>query len=444
MRIKMRMLCCWVHNFAQIHSQPYHSMLPKLAHHIHFMQGRIESIGPLEAQGSFGCSQRKQITLVDNDGGKLKFNLWGEQVLLANLLSSGSMLAVDRPFIANITDSGIMTSQGVCLEYGSATQLYLVPFVQHEEQVLLASTQIRYQGTRLSCGASQSQGLKVSQVSLPLNSQGSVDFSNYPFRAYVNDLHDKMTGISLYGVVRNIKRETDASETVFSVTIEDLTGAIITKLHFVRYWSLGRLGLGHTIYISGLSCSLNTDKLLELAWFEKDSGTSLVDLSCLPAFLNSSCLHQLSCLSDLSKHNTATNIFNVRLDQIELQHVRSVLCHAPCGRHVNEKSMGIVECCFCHCSSEGELLRSFHLKITLVDESADIFAWCAGQTAAELLQVSPDEFFELPEDEQAMYLYTLQNERFMVAIVNTDQKNRPVLNQNNDPIWEIARAQKCE
>lgn len=43
---------------------------------------RIESIGVLEEMGSF---KNKQITLVDNDGGKLKFLLWGEQVLLANL-----------------------------------------------------------------------------------------------------------------------------------------------------------------------------------------------------------------------------------------------------------------------------------------------------------------------------------------------------------------------
>lgn len=46
---------------------------------------RIESIGSVEVQGIYGSVQRKQITLVDNDGVKLKFLLWGEQVLLANL-----------------------------------------------------------------------------------------------------------------------------------------------------------------------------------------------------------------------------------------------------------------------------------------------------------------------------------------------------------------------
>lgn len=46
---------------------------------------RIECIGPLEIHGKFGSLQRKQITLVDEDGVKLKFLLWGEQVLLANL-----------------------------------------------------------------------------------------------------------------------------------------------------------------------------------------------------------------------------------------------------------------------------------------------------------------------------------------------------------------------
>lgn len=45
------------------------------------------------------------------------------------------MLALDRPYIASSVESGIETSDEFCLEYGTATQLYLVPFVQHEEQV---------------------------------------------------------------------------------------------------------------------------------------------------------------------------------------------------------------------------------------------------------------------------------------------------------------------
>ena len=46
---------------------------------------RIESIGSLEIPGRFSTLQGKQITLVDNDGVKFNFLLWGEQVLLANL-----------------------------------------------------------------------------------------------------------------------------------------------------------------------------------------------------------------------------------------------------------------------------------------------------------------------------------------------------------------------
>jgi len=49
--------------------------------------------------------------------------------------SVGSMLALDRPYIASSAESAIETSHELCLEYGSATQLFLVPFLQHEEQV---------------------------------------------------------------------------------------------------------------------------------------------------------------------------------------------------------------------------------------------------------------------------------------------------------------------
>lgn len=49
--------------------------------------------------------------------------------------STGSMIAIDRPYIASSKESAVQTTSERCLEYGSATQLYLVPFVQHEEQV---------------------------------------------------------------------------------------------------------------------------------------------------------------------------------------------------------------------------------------------------------------------------------------------------------------------
>ena len=44
------------------------------------------------------------------------------------------MLALDRPFIANFVDSN-HESQELCLENGSATQVYVVPIAQQEEQV---------------------------------------------------------------------------------------------------------------------------------------------------------------------------------------------------------------------------------------------------------------------------------------------------------------------
>lgn len=85
------------------------------------------------------------------------------------------------------------------------------------------------------------------------------------------------------------------------------------------------------------------------------------------------------------------------LDQIAHCHVNTKLSHALCGHFVNKTRNGVVECSFCNCNCDAEVMRTFHLKITLADESAKVFAWCTGQTAAELLQISPDEFYELPE-----------------------------------------------
>ncbi|WCJ23320.1 Nucleic acid-binding proteins superfamily [Euphorbia peplus] len=412
------------------------------------LYARIESIESMEVQGAFGNLNRKQITLVDNDGVQIKFLLWGDQIVLANLFSVGSMLALDRPYIASSKESAVETMSEFCLEYGTATQLYLVPFLQSEEQVYIPLTQNRHQGSRLMSTLEPSQGFKVSQVTLPCDSQGSIDFSNCPFQSYVADLHEKMTGISLYGIVTDIFCERSPTKVVFILNIEDSTGAIRAKLHFTRSWSLGRLGLGHTVYISGLSCYKTKQNCFELSWYENDAAASFVNLSCLPALLNSSCLQRLSRLSDLSSDASCTYICRVRLDQVDQCHVNTRYSHSLCGHVVNKMSSGAIQCSFCHCDCNEEVVRTFDLKITLADDNAKIFSWCTGQTAAELLQISPDEFSDLPEDEQYMYPSSLENESFIVALVNSKRQGYGHqslnLQETENVSWEISRALRYE
>ncbi|KAJ4795392.1 Nucleic acid-binding proteins superfamily [Rhynchospora pubera] len=394
---------------------------------------RIESINSLENLGNI---QRKLITLIDNEGSKMKFLLWGEQVLLANFFSVGSMLALDTPFISNFVTNEREESEELCLEYGSATQIYLVPVIQQEEQVVLSSTQMR------------SQEIKSSQISLPRDSHGAIDFSKYPFRMYVIDLGDKMSGVSLYGMVTSLSMQrTKASETIYHLDVEDESGCIAIKLHFVGSWSLTRAGIGHRVYISGLTCSMNSQKILEVSWFEKEPGSSFVNLSCLPAFLNSSCLHRLSCLSDISDQTDRTHICQVHLDQVEHFNIQVLLCHSVCSEPVNQRSDGLYYCKFCECDCDyDKCTYIFQLQISVTDESGKVYAWCVGLTASELLQISPEEFLELPEDERAMYLYTLQEESFMVAMVyckiTGDKHNNT--SDGSFPDWEITRAQKVD
>ncbi|KAF3433419.1 hypothetical protein FNV43_RR24521 [Rhamnella rubrinervis] len=411
------------------------------------LYARIESIGSLEVHGKFDTLQRKQITLVDNEGIKMKFLLWGEQVLLANLFNIGSMLALDRPYIANSLESAVEASDEIFLEYGSATQLYLVPFIRHEEQVCITLTQNRSQGSGLPSTFYSSPGSRVSQVSLPRDCHGFIDFSNYPFQSFVTDLQDKMTGISLYGVVTSIVKERRTSQAIFILRIKDTTGAISAKLHFAKFWSLGRLSLGHTVFISGLTCSMTKQKCLEALWFENDVGASLINLSCMPALLNSSCLQKLSNLPNLSSQTSCTQVVRVWLEMAYCQ-VDTRFMHSICGHFINDTPSGIIDCSFCHQILDAEVVRSFHLKITLADEGGKVFAWSTGQTATELLQISPDEFHELPEEEQVMYPSSLQNERFVVALVNCKRpgyRGSDCLLHENDAIsWEITYALKCE
>lgn len=101
--------------------------------------------------------------------------------------------------------------------------------------------------------------------------------------------------------------------------------------------SLGRVGVGHMVYISALTCALSTTNMsgarsfmltfiiymllcgqssdcyllvnsLEVSWHEKEPGSLFVNLSLLPALLNSACLHNLSPLSDLPHSTNRTHV----------------------------------------------------------------------------------------------------------------------------------------
>ncbi|XP_028751755.1 uncharacterized protein LOC114711507 [Neltuma alba] len=410
------------------------------------LYARIESIGSVETQGKFGNVQKKQITLVDCNDVKLQFLLWGEQTVLSNLFRVGSMLALDKPYISSSTECDIETSEEFCLEYGTATQLYLVPYIQQEEQVRVSLTPSRHQSSRSLNSLTPSQSPKFSQVSLPCDSFGTIDYSKYPFRSFVADLQDKMTSVSLYGVVTDIIKDV-SSETTFSIRIADTSGAIWAKLHFTTAWSLGRLSFGHTVFVSGLTCLKLKQKRLEVSWFENDDGASFINISCLPALINSSCLHKISRLSDITCKTGYAQICRIWLEPMEHFHVNTRFSHSPCGHFVNEMPSGLLECGFCHKVCDAEVVRTFDLKITVADDSAKVLAWSTGQTAMDLLQISPEEFYELPEEEQVMYPSSLENESFMVALVNCKNESYGLIqgpSLDNSTPWEITRAYKCE
>lgn len=119
----------------------------------------------------------------------------------------GSVLGLERPYISSLEESAMEGKDEFCLEYGSATHLYLVPSTLQEErvdvifccsfswvrflhwflispmwselfvlQVCVALSQNQCQGSKLLGSAG------VSQVTLPRDAEGSIDFSNYPFR----------------------------------------------------------------------------------------------------------------------------------------------------------------------------------------------------------------------------------------------------------------------
>jgi hypothetical protein len=45
------------------------------------------------------------------------------------------MVALERPFIATGWDCGLQSGAPICLQYGSVTHLYTLPYVPREEQL---------------------------------------------------------------------------------------------------------------------------------------------------------------------------------------------------------------------------------------------------------------------------------------------------------------------
>lgn len=118
-------------------------------------------------------------------------------------------------------------------------------------------------------------------------------------------------------------------------------------------------------------------------------------------------LHKFSLVHRLS--HTACffwQICRVKLDEIDQCHsINTRLSHSVCGHFIDEDSPlhgGNLHCSFCrvtlNSNAGSEVVRTFHIMITLADEeTTKLYSWCTGQSASAILQISPDEFCDLPE-----------------------------------------------
>ena len=93
----------------------------------------------------------------------------------------------------------------------------------------------------------------------------------------------------------------------------------------------------------------------------------------------------------------SAQICKVWLDQIEHCQIYVRESHAQCGHFVERNPTGVLVCSFCCSDCDSEVVSTFLVRVVLADDTAKVFAWCTGQTASELMQITPDEFNRLPE-----------------------------------------------
>lgn len=401
---------------------------------------RLEKIGEIEFHPQWNHVKQQTLFLVDEKLDSIPFILWDEQVSLAGLFSPGSMIAVERPFISQFGLPDSPHSSRFVLEYGSASRLYTVPFIHREEQVLLESTSLQ------SSARSDEHKVALSQLVLTRDSQGSVDYCSCPVRLLVSDVRPKMSNISLYGVVRSFIELDGAAEgrshqsvvlglgkvNVYQMTMEDHSGSVVIQLSFAEGRRAEKLENGHTVFIAGLTSRAGPSNRTNCFWNEKDAMAQLVNITQLPALLTSLCLYQLLPLHQLSRSRFGVQVCRVSFKDIKLDWVTLKNISGQC-EHLSAA-----------CSDE-EVTPTIVVAVELQDRHTEgdgvCIALCFGQPAVDILQASAEDFLSWPEDEQAMYLYSLQKEVYLVALYDGSGDS---VHCFKDTPWRIGQAVKLE
>jgi len=244
---------------------------------------------------------------------------------------------------------------------------------------------------------------------LQRDAYGAIDFSRYPIRTYVRDLCGDVVGVSLFGTVNSVAR---ASETTFCLEIEDVTG--VAKI-YIKDWSLGRVGIDHMVYISGVIHSLYDGSNAQIWWHADHSGSMFVNLSLLPALLNSKYLHDVTYLSEVKRSQIGAHIccvlVSIIYDSLELK-----LVHRDCGTIVNERPDALY-CPFCQVTCDNRCMYSFQFCVNIEDTKRKGYCvGCAGPAAEEIFQISPARYMELSKDGIKKHVVSCNGSWFMVAL----------------------------
>ncbi|CAM6095220.1 unnamed protein product [Calypogeia fissa] len=370
-----------------------------------FFYARVEEIEVTGLQGQTEQIKHRRITLRDDNGDALPFFLWNDQVSLSDLLSKGSMVAIERPWIVCELESDNCTVSGLGFEYKGNTRLYTVPYAPVGEQAPGDENQLQPNTT---------ESLEKGQ------------------RVLVESVRSKMTNLTLYGLVTHLSRTPDLDNSVkhnlgtyncaYVMRIGDTTGVLDINLHFNDQWSAGEIHVGQIVFISGIVTSIGSNGVLECTWTEKHGVVTLVNMTQLPALLSTSCLHRVVPLSKVSSSTLTVQVCRVRTGSLVQHGVQVKYCHTCCGRPVIGQAVpNIWMCNFCrqNCDIKDTVL-TFFLTALLLDtypgQKTQLYATCSGQAAREILQADPEDFCSLSEIDQGMYLYGLENEQFLVTL----------------------------
>ncbi|KAI9098600.1 hypothetical protein DFS34DRAFT_79113 [Phlyctochytrium arcticum] len=392
---------------------------------------KVQNIGTVQPGRHFGHVKRLEIEVNDTTVEEnVSFYLWDEQIGLASLFQKGDLIAMWRPFVTINKYTGLLNggtdATSTMLEYGTQTVLFVIPMDPAKERALMSS-----------------HGGYSSDQKIPRDSQGILDYQNFPERIAKNHLVPKMINVSLFGKVVKLARNPNSLAQIIHDScgirlLDPLSGENID----VTLWDeasrniLNTTFAGDWIFLENVATTENvnariasgakmgqTQQQVEVIGKPK-LGTRVWNVSTAAGFLSSPFLHTEISLADAI--DTHMDTFMVRAtisdwkDFYDNEAPDIIDLHSLCDRPVHRTPQGTYECTWCK-EEVVDRRPAMNFQVTLDDSTEYLDVEVGYKFGEAILGLSVSEYSFLDEEGRLDMMDCINGEEIECIVVRSTE-----------------------